>query len=466
MRTRRSCAATPRLTRPRARPGQQQRARGARGGDAASADKARGVRRGRARRGLTPPVSAPQRAARAAYYARGSFYGRPASVVVYDVCVAVCREGCEGHAPLWLAIVGLTDQLDHGRLTPDAYAAAVVELSRRVADAPGADAPRDRPLHPDGGPLVSAFHRRRIGCAQELRLSLLRHWSLLEALVHAPAPAAALQPWKREGARAAEALLAEAGLPLHACRQKFSHMRPELARAAVEALPRVAAARLGLSDLLFWSFTRQHGHCVDLSASDAVAGVGALLEAEGGGFGAAVDALGDGGWASLRAGIDRAKRCHAAVLATCGAALLQKGCVNAGAFRFLSLCSGGVAPAQHHAQLLRHPAAATRLALFVQGALCAHAAKPRKPLVVALPAQGGEHPGADGSDAAAGMVLVVGVTCPPQLGDAGGNPFALAFRAAAEAVRAPFVHDAFDAAVIQLGGAHLGAFLEELRVTM
>jgi cell division control protein 45 len=440
---------------------------------------------------LTPPLRsrcraaqrAAARAARAEYYARGSFYGRPAACIVYDLAHALRRDGLEHHSPLWHAVCGLTDQYTHGRCSHDAYTSAVFELANRVADAPSADAPRTVAL--EDGSTVAAFARRRLGYAREFRFAMLRHWSLYDAMLHAPHIAVRLQTWTEPGRRALDRLLAEMGLPLAECRQKFSHMSPACLKALQSRMEAMAPA-YGLGDVMFWSFTKQHGYKLDVCASDVVYGVTALLEmgasASGGGdaaageaardagsgagnagFWRAVDALSEAHWDTLREGLAHAQRLQRAVMRHGGLALLGKRVANAGAFRFLNLAAGGAAAGGGgDAALLRQPQALLRLALFVQDAVhVSRSARSHKPLVLAAPCG----PLALGDDAAASaqdMVLVVGVSGQPRVGDARGNGFGNSFHVAAAAVRAPFAHDAFEAAVITVAASHLEAFLDQL----
>jgi cell division control protein 45 len=428
--------------------------------------------------------------------------------VAYDVAHALRRDSLEAHAPLWQAVLGLTDQYVHGRCGSDAYTAAVFELAGRVADAPGADAPGSVAL--DDGSTVAAFARRKVAYAREYRFPLLRHWSLHEAMLASPYVATQLQTWSEPGRAALSRLLAECGLPLAECKQKFSHMSP----AALRSLKQLetVAPRYGLGDVTFWSFTKRHGYKLDVCAADVVHGVTALLEAGGGAHGDAtgetaassqpasgVDASAAGGasgqhsaegwfwravesmseshWDTLRGGIAEAQRTHRAVMRQAGALLLGGKVAIAGAFRLVNLAGGAAASsAGADVALLRRPATLLRLALLLQDAT--HAARrSHKPLVLAAPAgpaagagspqsQATGNYGDDddgGSASAGGMVLVVGVTGRPKRGDTRGNGFGASFHVAAAAVRAPFVHDAFEAAVISVAATHLRPFLLQLQ---
>ena len=45
-----------------------------------------------------------------AYYSRGSFYGRAAGLLMYDIAHDTHKDSLDKHFPLWLAIVSLTDR--------------------------------------------------------------------------------------------------------------------------------------------------------------------------------------------------------------------------------------------------------------------------------------------------------------------------------------------------------------------
>jgi CDC45-like protein len=192
-------------------------------------------------------------------------------------------------------------------------------------------------------------------------------------------------------------------------------------------------------------------------------------------FWQAVDALSEGHWETLREGIAHAQKLQRCISAVGGRAITSHNVANAGSFRLLNLSgassgsgsadSGGGAIGGGEATLLVHPMALLKLALFVQEAV--HVSKPRspKPLLMVAPApvsaeEAAAHAASGGGGGA--MVLLVGVASPPKLSDAVGNRFALCFRSAAQAVGAPFVHDAFESAVLRLSEASLPSFLEQL----
>ena len=405
---------------------------------------------------------------RIAYYSRGSFYGRAAGLLMYDIAHDTHKDSLEKHLPLWLAIVSLTDQYVHQRLSHESYTAGVMELATQVSNLPGADAPTSRVL--DEGVVVRAFEDRRIQYAEEFRFSMLRHWSLYEAMLHSPYVATRMQTWRDVGRQAMNSLLTHIGLPLEVCKQQYSHMSPEHVKMLGEKLEEHGSSH-GLTDLKFWSFSFSHGFKVKLAASDVVHGITALLEGlpsttgadedaegddgEGGGGGGAafwraVNALGMTRSDEMSAGLGHAMRAQRALMRQGGLALANKAVIRTvGGLRYFSLLDHG-SPAD--LPYFKHPLSLRRLALFLQDALRT-VKKIERPLVVVGPCV----------EAEKGMAMVVGVTGKPNNDDtAGGNHFAHSFRRAAEHIRAKFRHDSFEASVLTVSERNLGEFMESL----
>ena len=416
-----------------------------------------------------------KRLERVAYYSRGSFYGRAAGLVMYDIAHDTHKDSLEKHFPLWLAIVSLTDQYAHQRLSHEAYTAGVMELATQVSNLPNADAPNTRVL--DEGRVVRAFEDRRVQYSEEFRFSMLRHWSLYDAMTHSPYVATRLQTWREQGRVSLHSLLAHLGLPLEACKQQFTHMSPEHVARLHEKLEQHAPSH-GLDDLKFWSFSFSHGFKTRLVASDVVHGVTALLEgvpegaqSEVGGAGAfwrAVKALGMSQYDEMQVGLRHAMRSQRALMRQGGLALANKAVIRTvGGLRYFSLLDHG-SPAD--AALFKHPLSLARLALFLQDALRGTKKIERPLVVVGPPVSNGVANDDDGTGTTnaqssndASFALVVGVTGAPRADDAdGGNHFSQSFRRAAETARARFKHDAFEASVVQVARQNLGEFMEAL----
>lgn len=405
---------------------------------------------------------------RVAYYSRGSFYGRAAGLLMYDIAHDTHKDSLDKHFPLWLAIVSLTDQYVHQRLSHESYTAGVMELATQVSNLPGADASSSRVL--EEGTVVRAFDDRRVQYSEEFRFTLLRHWSLYEAMLHSGYVATRLQTWREVGRQSLHSLLAHLGLPLEACKQQYTHMSPKHVKQLNERLEEHGPPH-GLTDLKFWSFSFSHGFKIKVVAADVVHGVTALLEGlpsaagaeEGGGgesgeggaggasaFWRAVKALGMSQWDEMNAGLQHAMRTQRALMRQGGLALANKAVIRTvGGLRYFSLLDHG-SPAD--VNFFKHPLSLLRLALFLQDAL-RMVKRIGRPLVVVGPSP----------DADKGLALVVGVTGKPRADDTGGgNHFAQSFRRAAQQIRARFRHDSFEASVLQVAEKDLGEFMEAL----
>ena len=405
---------------------------------------------------------------RVAYYSRGSFYGRAAGLLMYGIAHDTHKDSLDKHFPLWLAIVSLTDQYVHQRLSHESYTAGVMELATQVSNLPGADAPTSRVL--EEGTVVRAFEDRRLQYNEEFRFMMLRHWSLYDAMLHSNYVATRLQTWREVGRQSLHSLLAHLGLPLEACKQQYTHMSPKHVKQLHDKLEEHAPPH-GLTDLKFWSFSYSHGFKLKINAADVVHGVTALLEGlpsatgadedgEGedgtGGTGGAVafwraiKALGMSQWDEMNAGLQHAMRSQRALMRQGGLALANKASVRTvGGLRYFSLLDHG---SPSDIGFFKHPLALLRLALFLQDSLRT-VKRIHRPLVVV-----GASPDGD-----KGLALVVGVTGKPQADDTtGGNHFAHSFRRAAERIRARFRHDSFEASVLQVASRDLGDFMEAL----
>ena len=76
-------------------------------------------------------------------------------------------------------------------------------------------------------------NRSRCRPIQELRLQLLRHWSLLEALANSPYVATRLLTWLDRGQELLQELLVVCGLPLAQSRLAYSEITQQFLPAVL-----------------------------------------------------------------------------------------------------------------------------------------------------------------------------------------------------------------------------------------
>lgn len=216
------------------------------------------------------------RAVLAKYYSRGSWTGMSAAQMMYLLAVSLGRGDRDC---LWYAVLGLTSQYISNAIHAGTYEGYASALASDVV-AMSADDPRpaeirglrDVNMHGADDSAVRVV-------PDELRFTLYRHWSLETSMYHTSYVAAKLGIWREKGISKLRGLLAKMGLSLANCRQTYEHMDLDLRNSLVSRMESIAP-EYGLTDLVFQSFTRSYGfRSMPLSASDAVEGISALLQA-------------------------------------------------------------------------------------------------------------------------------------------------------------------------------------------
>lgn len=216
------------------------------------------------------------RAILAKYYARGSWTGMSIAQMMYFLAVSLGRSDRDS---LWYAILGLTAQYITNAIhtgTYEGYAAAL------ASDVHAMNADEAGPVNVRGLRDVNMYGADDSAIRvvnEELRFTLYRHWSLETSMYHTSYVAAKLGIWREKGINRLRGLLAKMGLSLANCRQTYEHMDLDLRKSLVSRMESIAP-EYGLTDLVFKSFTRSYGfRSMPLSASDAVEGISALLQA-------------------------------------------------------------------------------------------------------------------------------------------------------------------------------------------
>jgi hypothetical protein len=128
--------------------------------------------------------------------------------------------------------------------------------------------PTDRAQHADDF---------RITYQEELRLMLLRHWSLNESFRHSTFTATRLGLWREKGRRRLSNLIANLSIPSHQCEELFPEMTVDNKKKMHERLKKIAR-QYKLNDISFPSFVRHFGYRITLSAADTVFAITALMD--------------------------------------------------------------------------------------------------------------------------------------------------------------------------------------------
>jgi cell division control protein 45 len=170
---------------------------------------------------------------------------------MYDLAHALRRNTNE---LLWLACVSLTDQFVHDRITNARYQAAVMELEQHIngfgnLDPSGADSV----ITLKDGTKIQASEASRIAYEDELRLMLLREWSLFDSMLCSSYVATRLKTWTDNGFKKLKLLLARMGFTLTDCQKNFQYMSMEVKRKMRDEFDRFLP-EYGLTEFYYRSF--------------------------------------------------------------------------------------------------------------------------------------------------------------------------------------------------------------------
>ncbi|KAI1819490.1 CDC45-like protein [Xylaria intraflava] len=363
------------------------------------------------------------------YYRMGTSYSEPISAMIYSLASELGREDND---LLWLTIVGVNSMELYGRSSAGLAVTVRTSDSRPTNGWMGVRGARIRQLLRDEvrrlNPPDLGSKDARLAAAESagiipttarspedtsIRLSpepkflLIRHWSLYDSMLHSPYLFSRLRIWSESGLKRLHKLLAKMGVSLVQCKQSYTHMdmmvkkelRTKLLKYAslynlddmVPAAETDGRDRAGAKD--GWGFVRSWGWRATLSAQDVGVVIGALLEVgkhislvdEDGRIreSQANDAEEDKGAAeaeewvgrfwdaydalenidALKAGLPTAQYLHRAIFRA-GTSLIGKRQIkHLHAFRMCVIKDGP------DVSLFTHPAALTKLALWIGEAL-------------------------------------------------------------------------------------------------
>ncbi|PHH55521.1 Cell division control protein 45 [Ceratocystis fimbriata CBS 114723] len=356
------------------------------------------------------------------YYSMGSSFSDPITSTMYALASEMGREDND---LLWFCIVGVSSMEMYGRSSAGLAApvrgkdsvvsgwlgvrgARIRQVLRdevrrlNPPDVSGVASPEEKGIIPT---TARSPEDNGIRLSPEPKFLLIRHWSLYDSMLHSPYLFSRLRTWSESGIKRLHKLLAKMGVSLVQCKQSYVHMDMTLKRDLRQKLLKYAALynleemvpsletdgkdRAGAKD--GWGFVRSWGWKATLSAQDVVVILGALLEigkdrerqdkqpyygsshadedVDGQArtdewitrFWQAYDALEDVD--ALKAGLSTAQYLHRAIYRT-GTSLINKRQIkHLRAFRLCVVKDGA------DVELFTHPAALTKLALWIGEAL-------------------------------------------------------------------------------------------------
>ncbi|KAL1788733.1 cell division control protein 45-like isoform X1 [Sigmodon hispidus] len=374
-------------------------------------------------------------------YEQYEYYGTSSAMVMFDLAWMMSKDLND---MLWWAIVGLTDQWVHDKITQMKYVTDVGILQRHVSRHNHRNEAEENMLSVDC---------TRISFEYDLRLALYQHWSLHESLYNTSYTAARFKLWSVHGQKRLQEFLADMGLPLKQVKQKFQSMDVSLKENLREMIEE-SANKFGMKDMRVQTFSIHFGFKHKFLASDVVFATMSLMESpekDGSGtdhFIQALDSLSRSNLDKLYLGLELAKKHLQATQQTIASCLCTNLVTSQGPFLYCSLMEGTPDVA-----LFSKPASLSLLSRHLLKSFV-YSTKNRRckllPLVMAAPLSIEQ-----------GTVTVVGI--PPETDSSDRkNFFGRAFEKAAESTSSRTLHNHFDLSVIELKAEDRSKFLDAL----
>ncbi|XP_029475406.1 cell division control protein 45 homolog isoform X3 [Rhinatrema bivittatum] len=346
-------------------------------------------------------------------YEQYEYHGTSSAMVMFDLAWIMSKDSND---MLWWAIVGLTDQWVHDKITQMKYVTDVGTLQRHVSRHNHRNEDEENSLSIDCMRIVFEY---------DLRLALYQHWSLYESICNSCYTSASFKLWSVQGQKRLQEFLADMGLPLKQVKQKFNSMDMSLKENLREMIDE-SANKFGMKDLRVQTFSAQFGFRNKFLANDVVFAAASLMENTEkdengtGNFIQALDSLSRSNLDMLRLGLELAKKQLRAIQQTVASCICTNLIISQGPFLYCYLME----TRNKRCKLL--------------------------PLVMAAPL-----------NVENGTVILVGIPPVTESSDK-KNFFGRAFEKAAESTSSRTLHNHFDSCFIELKIEDRSKFLDAL----
>ncbi|CDW74860.1 cdc45 domain containing protein [Stylonychia lemnae] len=456
-------------------------------------------------------------------YYNGQFYYKCCSYLMYQVSQSLNRETRE---MLWLWIVGMTDLIIHykqssynysedellcdeevQRLNPNIYNIDINEDDFDQNDDENNNGARKR--EQDLFKMISLQSRNKeigtISMETELRLMLLRHWSLYESMCNSNYLVAKMTLWKEPGQKQMRRFLATVGISLEEAKQSYGFMEPGVRNTLKQRISD-ASLDFSLDNIMQKTYMLQLDSKTQILATDMAYALTSILESprnltnkqfqsslvkfeEGksysdvsnllsnrvqgtlnqstllmkeieqrehleyiqqckyDNFYVALDALDKNRKNLLEKGIDLAKDIQKAIIHV-GTSIIDKKQIKiANRFRYVMIDNDYL----KDVELFQYPLALQKLALFLMETYKAIKLNSKeKPLIISV------------RNSKKGTTMICAVLGQSIEVDYGRNNFNDFFRQIVESKNLKAKHDAFDTSIIEIRNEDFRAFIDEL----
>uniref|UniRef100_A0A3Q2YNL9 CDC45 cell division cycle 45 homolog (S. cerevisiae) n=1 Tax=Hippocampus comes TaxID=109280 RepID=A0A3Q2YNL9_HIPCM len=374
-------------------------------------------------------------------YEQYEYHGTSAAMMFFELAWVLTKDTKD---MLWWAIIGLTDQWVHDKVTHMKYVTDIATMQRHVSRHNHRNEDEENSLSIDC---------MRISFEYDLRLTLYQHWSLYESISNSCYTCCHFKLWTLNGQKKLQEFLADMGLPLKQVRQKFTSMDMSIKENLREVIEE-SSNKYGMKDIRIQTFGVHFGFKNRFLASDMVHATTALLEStekdenETDNFIKALDSLSRSNLERLHSGMDLAKKKLIAIQQTVASCICTNLILSQGPFLYCYLMEG-----TPDVKLFSKPMALTLLSKYLLRAFIQSTRNKRcrlLPLIMAAP-----------KDVEKGTVLVVGIPPESETSDK-KNFFGRAFEKAAESTSSRTLHDHFDTSIIELKTEDRSKFLDAL----
>uniref|UniRef100_A0A669BPG7 CDC45 cell division cycle 45 homolog (S. cerevisiae) n=1 Tax=Oreochromis niloticus TaxID=8128 RepID=A0A669BPG7_ORENI len=364
-------------------------------------------------------------------YEQYEYHGTSAAMMFFELAWVLTKDTKD---MLWWAIIGLTDQWVHDKITNMKYVTDIATMQRHVSRHNHRNEDEENSLSIDC---------MRISFEYDLRLTLYQHWSLYESICNSCYTSCSFKLWTLNGQKKLQEFLADMGLPLKQVRQKFNSMDMSIKENLRDVIEE-SSNKYGMKDIRIQTFGVHFGFKNRFLASDMVHATAALLESaekddsETDTFIKALDALSRSNIDRLHSGIELAKKKLIAIQQTVASCICTNLILSQGPFLYCYLMEG-----TPDVKLFSKPMALTLLCKYLLKAfsLCSFAHGVL--------------------DVEKGTVIVVGIPPESETSDK-KNFFGRAFEKAAESTSSRTLHDHFDTSIIELKTEDRSKFLDAL----
>nr|CAG4641805.1 EOG090X08GG [Eurycercus lamellatus] len=376
-------------------------------------------------------------------YMQFSFYSSSTALLMFELAWKLSRDSND---LLWWAIIGVAEQQLLGKVETKTWVMDSGKLQSHMI--------RLAHLSQQAGDSTGTKDALYITHEKDLNLTLYRQWSLLESLKYSPQTACHFQLWTLKGEKKLNEFLAELGLPLSQCRQKYLSMDIEL-RNDLRSIFQKKVEKYDLEDLIEYGFSSQYGFRPKNSANDFVYALVALLDSAEkdkdphDAFHDALECLSNSKMDALYKGMELAKLQHIAIGKEVHTSLDMGHVISAGPCLYAVIQDG-----TPDAKFYGYPHSLLLLGQFL---LKAHISRARGrglrarelPLIISAPSAGRPS-----------HCLLLGL--PPIALDSPKNLIGKAFEQAAENTQTEITSVFFDSSVIEINTEDRSGFLDAL----